>query len=155
VVALCTRFALSRARLITTIKVLNAIGTIMSAVAYCPDVFTEDTFPNHELFEIHRSKISLQRAKAGYNYPTIRLPHTFSKLVGLSTRIYQTVHEGALAFLVVISKGAAIESSADLSENAEIDTKMPVLTWQERGPPNANAMCVVSSSLSGPRLVLC
>jgi hypothetical protein len=26
----------------------------------------------HELFEIHRSKISLHHTKAGYNYPMIR-----------------------------------------------------------------------------------
>ena len=44
-----------------------------------------------------------KEAKAGYNYPTIRLPHTFSKLAGSSTRIYLTVHEWALAFLVVVS----------------------------------------------------
>ena len=70
-------------------------------------------YPNHatQPLEIHRSKISLHHAKAGYSYPTIRLPHTFSKLVGLSTRIFQTVHEGALAFLVVIScKEKAAES---------------------------------------------
>jgi hypothetical protein len=62
-------------------------------------------YPNHatQPLEIHRSKISLHRAKARYSYPTIRLPHTFSKLAGLPTRIYQTVHEGALAFLVVVS----------------------------------------------------
>jgi hypothetical protein len=59
--------------------------------------------PNHELPEFHRSKISLHRAKLGYDYPTIRLPHTFSRLVGLSTRIYQTIQEGTLAFLVVVS----------------------------------------------------
>ena len=60
-------------------------------------------FPKQELLEIHRSKISLHQAKAGYSYPTMRLPYTFSKLAGLPIRIYQTVHEGALAFLVVIS----------------------------------------------------
>jgi len=58
---------------------------------------------NPTLCEIHRSKISLHCAKTGYSYPTIRLPHTLSTLAGLSTRIYQTVHEGALAFLVVIA----------------------------------------------------
>ncbi len=36
----------------------------------------------HELLEIHRSKISLDSAKQGYNYPTMRWPHTFSKLAG-------------------------------------------------------------------------
>jgi hypothetical protein len=46
----------------------------------------------NELLEVHRSKISLHHAKSGYDYPSIRLPHTLSKLAGLSTRIYQTVH---------------------------------------------------------------
>jgi hypothetical protein len=62
-------------------------------------------------FEVHRSKISLHHAKAGYSYPTIRLPHTFSKLAGLSTRIYQTVHDGALAFLIVVSSSHRREQS--------------------------------------------
>ncbi len=64
------------------------------------------------LSEIYSSTISLHHAKKGYNYPTIRLPHTFTKLAGLPTRIYQTVHNGALAFLVVISPDErAINSS--------------------------------------------
>ena len=42
--------------------------------------------PKHELLEINRSKISLHRSKAGYDYPTIRLPHTFSKLEELLRR---------------------------------------------------------------------
>jgi hypothetical protein len=46
--------------------------------------------PNHKLLEVHHSKISLHHAKAGYDHPAIRLPFTFSALVGLSTRIYQT-----------------------------------------------------------------
>ena len=69
---------------------------------FCPDA----AMPNHELLEIHRSKISLHHAKAGYDYPAIRLPFKFSGLMGLSTRIYQTVHDGALAFLVVVSSAA-------------------------------------------------
>jgi hypothetical protein len=59
--------------------------------------------PNHELLEAHHSKISLHHANAGYDYPAMRLPFTFLGLTGLSTRIYQTVHDGALAFLVVVS----------------------------------------------------
>jgi len=58
---------------------------------------------NHQLLEVHRSRISLHHAKADYRYPTIRLPYYLSSLAGLSTRIYQTVHNGALAFLVVVS----------------------------------------------------
>jgi hypothetical protein len=80
----------------------------------------------HSLFEIHRSKISLHRAKEGYDYPTIRLPYTFSKLAGLSTCIYQTVHDGALAFLVVISS----KSSSDKHKNALSSAKSSVLTWR-------------------------
>jgi hypothetical protein len=45
----------------------------------------------------------LHRPKEGYRYPTIRLPHVFSKLAGLSTQVCQTVYDGALAFFVVIS----------------------------------------------------
>ena len=60
------------------------------------------------LREIHRSTIRAHHAKAGYDYPTIRLPVSFSHLIGLPTRIYQTLYNGATAFLVVISP----ESSA-------------------------------------------
>jgi hypothetical protein len=85
----------------------------MSVTDYYPD---DVAMRNHELFEIHRSKISLHCAKGDYRYPTIRLPFRFSKLAGLRTRIYQTVHDGALAFLVVISPaGAATKRSAEQS----------------------------------------
>jgi hypothetical protein len=67
-----------------------------------PGLHPYNAMSNYELLEIHRSKISLHCAKAGYNYPTIRLPHTFSKLAGLSERIYQTIYDGSLAFLTVI-----------------------------------------------------
>ncbi len=75
-------------------------------------------YPNHatQPLEIHRSKISLTRARAGYDYPTIRLPFAFSRIIGLSTRIYQTIHDGALAFLVVVSSTSG--SSATQSENS-------------------------------------
>jgi len=68
--------------------------------------------PKLEPLEIHHTKISRHRARVGYSYPTIRLPRTFSMLAGLPTHIYQTVHEGALAFLVVVSpKGSASKKS--------------------------------------------
>jgi len=83
----------------------------MIAAEHYSELFSNGA-PKHELLEIHRSKISLHYAKAGYSYPTIRLPHTFSRLVGLYTRIYQTVYEGALAFLVIISPNEkALKSS--------------------------------------------
>ena len=53
------------------------------------------TLLKNELLEIHRSKISLHHSKAGYNYPTIRLPLTFFVLAGLPTKIYQIIYDGA------------------------------------------------------------
>jgi len=92
----------------------------MLAAEHDPDFFAHATPSTHELLEINHSKISLHRAKAGYDYPTIRLPHTFSKLAGLSTRIYQTIYNGSLAFLTVISP----------TENASKTAKSSVLTWR-------------------------
>jgi hypothetical protein len=69
--------------------------------------------PKRQLFEIHRSKISLHHARADYNYPTIRLPHTLSALAGLPMHIYQTVHQGALAFLVVVSSSHKVKKAQE------------------------------------------
>jgi hypothetical protein len=101
----------------------------MLAVDHYPDFHPKLSMPTHELFEIHRSKISLHLAKADYSYPMIRLPHTFSELAGLSTRIYQTVHDGALAFLVVIAS-ATTDKRANRSENVVLSAKTSVFTRQ-------------------------
>ena len=69
-----------------------------------------------------------RHAKAGYDYPAIRRPFTFSGLEGLSTRIFQAVHDGALAFLVVVS--STLKSSPGRHENACLSAKFPVLTWR-------------------------
>jgi hypothetical protein len=90
----------------------------MLAARHCLDLFADVALPKHDLLEIHRSKISLHRAKSGYDYPTIRLPYTFSKLAGLSMRIYQTIFDGSLAFLTVITP----------TENAAKIAKSPALT---------------------------
>ena len=79
-----------------------------------------------DLLQTRRSKISLHRAKAGYSYPTIRLPHTFSLPAGLPIKIYQTIHGGALAFLVVVSR----------KEKATEIPKSPALTWRRSPVPN-------------------
>jgi len=73
---------------------------------------------------VRHSTISLHHAKEGYDYPIVRLPHTFSKLAGLPTKIYQTIHEGALAFLVVISP------SNSVSENSAESPELAALTWR-------------------------
>ncbi|MGA3359858.1 MAG: hypothetical protein ABSC87_06595 [Halobacteriota archaeon] len=114
--------------MITTIYCSADHVLVMLAANQLGDTLIDS--PESALLEIHRSKISLQHAKAGYDYPTIRLPHTFSKLAGLSTRIYQTVHDGALAFLVVVSPANKAARSANKSENAKISAKLPALTWR-------------------------
>jgi len=88
----------------------------MLAAEHYLELFTPMA-PKNELLEIHRSKISLHCAKADYNYPTLRLPHTFSALAGLSTKIFQTVHEGALAFLVVVLPAGKDQESVKKSKN--------------------------------------
>lgn len=96
--------------------------------------------PNHELLEVHRSKISLTRARAGYDYPTIRLPFAFSRLIGLSTRIYQTVHDGALAFLVVVSPS---RTSPDTRGTAVSSPEVPRLDMAEVAVPNPAELVVL------------
>ncbi len=85
------------------------------------------------LLEVHRSKISLHHAKEGYDYPTIRLPHTLSKLAGLPMKIYQTVHDGALAFLVVISSSSPGEEAiTKKSENSTATSRYSYLHGGDR-----------------------
>jgi hypothetical protein len=97
------------------------------------------------LVERGSSKISAHHAKAGYDYPTIRLPFTFSGLIGMSTRIYQTVQEGALAFLVVISSSnKSAEESPRKSENPTICLRPPYLHGEGRAfeSPSAKASLI-------------
>jgi hypothetical protein len=98
----------------------------MLVAEHYQDPRVEFGLPKPELLEIHRSKISIHHAKKRYDYPSIRLPHTFIKLAGLSTKIYQTVHEGALAFLVVVS--LASENSVGKHENASSSDMHPAFT---------------------------
>lgn|GEM_PF-6128620 len=86
--------------------------------------------PKHDFLEIHRSKISLHRAQTRDSYSTIHLSHTFKKLAGLPTYIYDTIYRVALAFLVAVSTSATAGNCTEIPENAEIDPKFPVLTWQ-------------------------
>jgi hypothetical protein len=54
----------------------------MLAFKHNLDLFADVALPKHELLEVHRSKISLHRAKSGYGYPMIRLPVHFQSLPG-------------------------------------------------------------------------
>lgn len=105
----------------------------MLVAEYCSDICADIAPSKHELLEIHHSKISLHCAKAGYDYPSIRLPHTLTKLAGLSTKIYKTVHNGALAFLVVVSSSnKSEEESPKKSENPAISLRPPPLHGEGR-----------------------
>jgi hypothetical protein len=106
--------------------------------------------PGSALLEIHRSTISLHHAKTNYSYPTIRLPHTFSKLAGLRTHIYQTVHKRALAFLVVIAPTSASDSGDRRCENDAACSKAPALTWRRSLANPARARIVTLRSLVSP-----
>jgi len=97
----------------------------MLAAENYADCFVNSALSRYEPLEIHRSKIFAHHAKAEYNYPTIHLPFAFSGLIGLSTRIYQTVHDGALAFLVVVSSKP--------TENASRAPKTSVFTRRRSG----------------------
>ncbi|MGZ7111915.1 MAG: hypothetical protein ACXVI1_10190 [Halobacteriota archaeon] len=46
--------------------------------------------------------ISVQSSKPSHAYPIIRLPREFRELAGSKAEIYQTVHEGSVAFFVKV-----------------------------------------------------
>jgi len=49
-------------------------------------------------------KISVQSSKPSHAYPIIRLPREYQELAGSKAEIYQTTHQGKLAFLVATEK---------------------------------------------------
>ena len=59
------------------------------------------------------------------------LDHTFSTLAGLSTHIYQTVHDGALAFLVVVSPANVSRNTSERSKNNGLCAKSSVFTRRQ------------------------
>jgi hypothetical protein len=106
----------------------------MLAREHCSDLFADVELPKHQLLEVKSNKISLHRAKEGYSYPTIRLPHTLSVLAGLPTRVYQTVHKGALAFLVVVAPTDTSNYATDGCENDVASSKSSIFTRRRSRP---------------------
>lgn len=103
------------------------------------------------LHEIHRGTIRAHHAKAGYDYPTIHLPVAFSTLIGMSTHVYHTVHDGALAFLVVVSsasKTARMRAQTLPSDGVNVARK---LSHNKAFVPVV-FKCVLSRSASNKRL---
>jgi hypothetical protein len=71
--------------------------------------------------------ISVQSAKPSHAYPIIRLPREFRRLAGAAATIYQTTHNGALAFLVVPHrkrKGHTTDSDADIEKTSLYTAKV-------------------------------
>jgi len=75
------------------------------------------------LREVHSSKIGAHHAMAGYEYPIVRLPVAFSRLIGLPIRIYATVCDGAFAFLVVVARDGAASNNAKIRLNTSVFTR--------------------------------
>ena len=83
--------------------------------------YTDNAVAGAEFLEIYRGKISAHHAKAGYIYPTLRLPFACSELVGRSTRIYKTMYDEV--FLVVVTPEPVPRASALQSPpHCRIDT---------------------------------
>ena len=64
-------------------------------------------------------KISVQSAKPSHAYPIIRLPREFRRLAGAVVTIYETTHNGALAFLVVPNRNRKRGYKSDLDGDIE------------------------------------
>ena len=86
--------------------------------------YTDNAVAGAEFLEIYRGKISAHHAKAGYTYPTLRLPFECSELIGRSTRIYKTMYDEV--FLVVVTPELAAPKTPTASENAAESSKKQV-----------------------------
>ena len=70
-------------------------------------------------------KISVQCSKPSHAYPIIRLPREFRELIGSNADIYQTIHDGKLAFLVVADK--EVDNCCATSLELGIDPRISTL----------------------------
>ena len=67
-------------------------------------------------------KISVQSSKPSHAYPIIRLPREFRELPGSKAEIYQTTHEGKLAFLVTVDR--EVDNCCATSQNPDIENRL-------------------------------
>ena len=73
-------------------------------------------------------KISIQSSKPSHAYPIIRLPREFRELAGSKADIYQTMHDGKLAFLVAVGK--KVDNCC--LQTPEIDTESRLSTLETK-----------------------
>jgi hypothetical protein len=78
--------------------------------------------------------ISVQSSKPSHAYPIIRLPREFRRLAGAAATIYETTHNGALAFLVVPHRNRKNGRTGDLDTDIE---KTSLHTAEVAGPNTA------------------
>ncbi|MGZ4922279.1 MAG: hypothetical protein ACXV3U_08860 [Halobacteriota archaeon] len=64
-------------------------------------------------------KIGFHSSKPSHMYPIIRLPREFRELAGSRAEIYQTTHEGSLAFLVKVIDRTSEKLRAGSDSKAE------------------------------------
>ena len=70
-------------------------------------------------------KIGVQSSKPSHAYPIIRLPREFRELAGSKADIYQTTHEGKLAFLVAVDK--EVDNCCATSQNMDVENRVSSL----------------------------
>ena len=69
--------------------------------------------------------IGVQSSKPSHAYPIIRLPREFRNLAGLKADIYQTMHEGKLAFLVAVDK--EVDNFCATDECGDVENRLSSL----------------------------
>jgi len=69
----------------------------------------------------HEAKVSgvPQSAQPSHAYPIIRLPRKFRRLAGSAATIYETTHNGALAFLAIPHRNRRCGLQSDLDADNE------------------------------------
>jgi len=97
-------------RIITIMLVALASFTTMQAVNLDSNCVAGFSLLKNELREIWLRRISLKHAKAGYSYPTIRLPHTFSMLAGFQSKSIRPFITEYWPFSSISPKETALES---------------------------------------------
>ena len=69
--------------------------------------------------------ISVQSAKPSHSYPIIRQPREFRKLAESKADIYQTTHEGKLAFLVAVDR--EVDNCCATSDSIDVENRLSSL----------------------------
>jgi hypothetical protein len=86
-------------------------------------------------------KISVQSAKPSHAYPIIRLPREFRRLAGAAATVYETTHNGALAFLVFPHRNRKGNKS-DLDTDIEKTSLHTAKAGHSKTPTSTESDCI-------------